>query len=130
MDLEDLSSRLRTEFKKAASAARGISTVIKVLFVAVGSGIVAIAQFVQVEGGESLSLWQVVGVAFSIIVATGAIFLAILEQDASERIVLAQDALERARGAEDLLEEAFNLSDMLEQVVSTLSSTMFMRTSL
>lgn len=130
MTLEELSSRLRVALEHAASRARLASGVIKILFVAVGSAVVAVAQFAEVEPNQSLTVWQIIGISFSIVVAVGAVFVAFTEDNATQNLLLAQSAIEKARTIEALFDDFEKYENTLFQVVSCLASAMFMRRSL
>lgn len=129
MEIDELSEKVRAELTKAASRSRNLTRFIKIVFVAIGSAIVAVAQFVEADPA-AFTIWQVVGIAFSLIVAAGAIFLAFLEEDSTDRLLLAQRAVDRARAIERFLDDFEEYEYMLEQVVAALSSSMFMRTQL
>lgn len=130
MTLEELSLQLRTALERAASRARLASGIIKILFVAFGSAVVAVAQFAEVDPGESLSVWQIIGISFSIVVAVGAVFVAVTEDNAMQNLLLAQSAIENARAIDSLFDDFEKYENTLSQVISCLSSVMFMRRSL
>lgn len=120
--------RLRALFKRRAQRFRRSSIFVKVGLVGVASGVAAVAQFVQIPANGTLTIWQAIGIAASIVVATGGIFVVFTEQDATEELAEAQNAIDEFRSRiSDLFEEMSDEQGASERAIHLYQSVFLMR---
>lgn len=123
---DDLATQISNRFIARARQFRNMSRFVKIAFVALASALVSFAQFMEWPA-TGPTLWQVVGIAGSIIVAAGAIFVVFTEDDAGVDLALAREGLERVRLAEQLFEEIEGRDATLERTIELYSAMLQMR---
>lgn len=125
--LDELGTKVSGAVRDTAGRFRRASLFVKVALLAVGSAVIAIAQFTQFDLATGPSKSQMAGIIASLIVAIGAIFVVFTEEDAPRNLALAQDALEAARDAEARYEIVGELGASIDRLISLYSAQNVMR---
>jgi len=126
-DLETVSKSIDKKIRERAKINFNASLFVKVAMVAIGSMIVAIAQFMIGPENSGWSTWQVIGIATALIVGVGAIFVVITERDAADDLALAREALSKAQQAEREFESYLELEGAIYQLIELYQAAGVMR---
>lgn len=122
-----ISERVSSLFEERARRFKRASLFVKSMFVAAGSAVMGVTQFLQVGPEETLTATQVVGIAASVVVFAGAVFVLFTEDDASEELATARRASEELREAQDAI-EAYSLYDeIIDKQISLYQTLVVMR---
>lgn len=122
-----ISEQVSTLFEKRALRFKRASFFVKAMFVAAGSAVMGVTQFLQVEAGKPLSWVQIAGIAASIVVFFGAVFVLITEDDASEELATARRASEELREAQDAVDAYSVYDEIIDKQVNLYQALMVMR---
>jgi len=126
-ELESISKSIDAKIRDRATISFNASLFVKVAMVAIGSMIVAIAQFMIGPADSGWSTWQVIGIATALIVGVGAIFVVITERDASDDLAAAREALTKAQRAEREFESYVELEEAIDQLIELYQAAGVMR---
>lgn len=122
-----ISERVSTLFEKRARRFKRASLFVKAMFIAAGSGVMGITQYLQVEQGKTLAWTQLTGIAASVIVFLGAVFVLITEDDASEELATARRASEELREAQEAVDAYSAYDEIIDKQISLYQAIMVMR---
>ena len=97
------------------------------MFVAAGSAVMGVTQYLQSELGKTLTPIQVAGIAASVVVFVGAVFVLITEDDASEELSTARRASEELREAQDAIDAYSVYDEIIDKQISLYQTLSVMR---
>jgi hypothetical protein len=128
---KELNEDLIANIVRKATRVRNASIFVKIAFIALASGLVAIFQFINPDSSGHLNIYQIFGIISAIVTSIGAIFVVMSEDDSFMQMALASKAVDKARSIEveyySLLEEFVEYENNTNRAIELYTATNLMR---